>query len=71
MSDTYTSRPGSKNLGGNDQTGQGTGQAKDLAGQAKDLARDVKAKASGLTDEVTRAAKDNASQLGNAAAESS
>ena len=63
MSDTYTSRPDNRNLGGKDMTGQ----AKDLAGQAKDLARDVKAKASSLTDEVTRAAKDNASQLGNAA----
>jgi methyl-accepting chemotaxis protein len=63
MSDTYTPRPDSRNLGGKDMTSQ----AKDLAGQAKDLVRDVKTKASGLTDEVTRAAKDNASQLGNAA----
>ena len=61
MSDTYTPRPDSRNLGGKDMSG------KDLAGQAKDLVRDVKAKASDLTDEVTRAAKDNASQLGDAA----
>ena len=39
----------------------------DLAGKAKDMVRDVKAKASDLTDGVTRAAKDNASQLGDAA----
>ena len=39
----------------------------DLAGKAKDVVRDVKAKASDLTDGVTRAAKDNASQLGDAA----
>ena len=41
----------------------------DLAGKAKDIVRDVKAKASDLTDGVTRAAKDNASQLGDAALE--
>src|SRR5512140_1478820 len=63
MSETYTARPDGKNLGGNDMSG------KDLAGQAKNLVRDVKAKATGLTDEVTRAAKDNASQLGDAAME--
>jgi uncharacterized protein YjbJ (UPF0337 family) len=39
----------------------------DLAGKAKDVVRDVKAKASGLTDDVTRMAKDNAAQLGGAA----
>ena len=39
----------------------------DLAGKDKDVVRDVKAKASDLTDGVTRAAKDNASQLGDAA----
>jgi hypothetical protein len=43
MSDTYTSRPDSRNLGGKDMTGQGSGQANDLAGQAKDVARDFKA----------------------------
>jgi hypothetical protein len=41
----------------------------DLADKAKDIVRDVKAKASDLTDGVTRAAKDNASQLGDAAIE--
>jgi methyl-accepting chemotaxis protein len=51
MSDTYTSRP----------------EGKDLSDKAKDMVRDVKAKASGLTDGVTRAAKDNANQLGDAA----
>ena len=61
MSNTYTARPDGKDMSGKDLSG------KDLAGQAKDLVRDVKAKASGLTDEVTRAAKDNASQLGDAA----
>jgi hypothetical protein len=39
----------------------------DLAGKAKDVVRDVKAKASGLTDDVTRMAKDNAAQMGDAA----
>src|SRR5689334_3555628 len=55
MSDTYTARPdlGDKN--------------KDLAGKAKDIVRDAKAKAADFTDGVTRAAKDNASQLGDAA----
>jgi len=63
MSDTYTARSDAKNLGGKDSAG------KDFAGQAKDLVRDVKAKASGLTEDVTRAAKENASQLGDAAVE--
>lgn len=35
--------------------------------KAKDIVRDIKAKASNLTDGVTSAAKDNASQLGAAA----
>jgi len=39
----------------------------DLTAKAKDIVRDVKAKASNLTDGVTRAAKGNASQLGDAA----
>ena len=39
----------------------------DLAGKAKDVMRDVKGRASGLTDDVTRMAKDNAAQLGDAA----
>jgi len=39
----------------------------DLAGKAKNVVRDVKAKALDLTDDVTRAAKDNAAQLGDAA----
>jgi methyl-accepting chemotaxis protein len=39
----------------------------DLAGKAKNVVREVKAKASDLTDGVTRAAKDNAAQLGDAA----
>jgi hypothetical protein len=41
----------------------------DLAGKAKDIAREVKAKASGLTDDLTRATKDSASQLGDVALE--
>jgi uncharacterized phage infection (PIP) family protein YhgE len=41
--------------------------APDLAEKAKGIVRDVKAKASDLTDGVTRAAKENASQLGDAA----
>jgi hypothetical protein len=61
MSDTFTARPVGNDMSGKDLSG------KDLAGQAKDLVRDVKAKASGLTDEFTRAAKDNVSQLGDAA----
>ena len=39
----------------------------DLAAKAKDVVRDVKAKAADLTDGVTRTAKENASQLGEAA----
>src|SRR4051812_32031184 len=39
----------------------------DLAGRAKDMARDIKAKASDVADNVTRAAKNNASQIGDAA----
>ena len=39
----------------------------DLADKAKDVFRDVRAKATGLTDEVSRMAKDNAAQLGDAA----
>src|SRR5512139_1850181 len=35
--------------------------------QAKDIVRDIKAKASDLTEGVTRVAKDNAAQLGEAA----
>ncbi len=68
MSDIYTAR-----LDGKD-TSSGTlvdkdliGQAKDLTGQAKDLFNDARAKASNVTDSVTRAAKDNASRLGDAA----
>jgi uncharacterized phage infection (PIP) family protein YhgE len=57
MSDTYTARP--------DMAGSKTNP--DMAGKAKDMVRDVKAKASDLTDGVTRLAKDNASQLGDAA----
>jgi uncharacterized protein YjbJ (UPF0337 family) len=41
----------------------------DLAEKAKDMVRDVKEKAVGLTGDVTRAAKDNAVQLGNTARE--
>src|SRR6476660_675946 len=41
----------------------------DLAGKAKDMVRDVKTKASDLSDGVTRAATDSASQLGDAALE--
>ena len=63
MSDTYTARPDGKNMSGKDP------MSKDLAAQAKHVLQDVKAKASGLTDGVTRAAKDNASQLGDAAME--
>jgi len=39
----------------------------DLAGKAKEVVRDVKAKASGVTDDLTRVAKDNAAQLGETA----
>ena len=39
----------------------------DLAAKAKDVVRDVKNKAADLTDGVTRTAKENASQLGEAA----
>ena len=39
----------------------------DLTAKAKDAVRDVKAKAADLTDSVARTAKDNASQLGDAA----
>jgi hypothetical protein len=39
----------------------------DLASQAKNVVRDIKAEASDLTDGVTRAAKDNVAQLGDAA----
>lgn len=39
----------------------------DFASQAKDVVRDVKAKASELTDDVSRLAKDNAAQLSDAA----
>ena len=55
MSDTYTARPEGKDLSG-----------KDLSEKAKDMVRDVKSKASDFTDEVTRAAKTNASQLSDA-----
>ena len=39
----------------------------DLTAKAKDMVRDVKTKAAGLTDEVARSAKENASRLGEAA----
>jgi len=39
----------------------------DLSSKAKDVVRDVKAKAAGMTEDITRAAKDNAAQLGNTA----
>jgi hypothetical protein len=39
----------------------------DLTSKAKDAVRDVKAKAADLTDSVARTAKENASQLGDAA----
>ena len=39
----------------------------DLKSKAKDVVRDVKAKAAGLTDDVTRTAKENAAQFGEAA----
>jgi hypothetical protein len=61
MSDTYTARPDGKDTGAKDFGSQ------DIAGKAKDMVRDVKAKASDLTDGVTRVAKENASQLGDAA----
>jgi uncharacterized protein YjbJ (UPF0337 family) len=53
MSNTYS--------GSTDQTAAG------FASQAKGVARDLKAKAGDVTDSVTRAAKDQASQLGSAA----
>ena len=39
----------------------------DLTGKAKEVVRDVKAKGSGVTDDLTRVAKDNAAQLGETA----
>jgi hypothetical protein len=39
----------------------------DLAGKAKEVVSEVKAKAAGLTDDIARAAKNNAAQLGNTA----
>ena len=39
----------------------------DLTAKAKDAVRDVKTKAADLTDSVTRTARENASQLGDAA----
>jgi hypothetical protein len=65
MSDTYTARPDGKDASGQKSATEFSG--KDFATQAKDMVRDVKAKASDLTDGVTRAAKDNASQIGDAA----
>lgn len=44
-----------------------TSRPTDLAGKAKEVVRDVKAKASGLTDDITQMAKDNAAQFGDAA----
>ena len=44
-----------------------TSRPADFTEKAKDVVRDVKTKASGLADDVTRAAKDNAAQLGDAA----
>jgi len=41
----------------------------DLSGKAKEVVRDVKAKAAGMTEDITKAAKDNAAQLGNSARE--
>jgi methyl-accepting chemotaxis protein len=41
----------------------------DLSGKAKEVVRDVKAKAAGMTGDITQAAKDNAAQLGNSAQE--
>ena len=41
----------------------------DLSGKAKEVVRDVKAKAAGMTEDITKAAKDNAAQLGNSAKE--
>jgi len=55
MTDTYTPRSATP------QT--------DLAGKAKDMVRDVKEKAVGLTDDLTRVAKDNAAQLDDTARE--
>ncbi len=66
MSDTYTARPDGNTPGQTNQDKSGQ-SGKDFVGQAKDIVRDVKAKASDLTDSVTRAAKENASQLGDAA----
>lgn len=53
MSDTYTPRFNN--------------QPSDPAAKAKDMVRDVKQKAAGLTDDLTRVAKDNAAQLGDTA----
>jgi hypothetical protein len=41
----------------------------DLSGKAKEVVRDVKAKAAGMTEDITKATKDNAAQLGNTAKE--
>lgn len=53
MSDTYSPRPDLKDA--------------DLAARAKNIVSDVKAKASDLTEGMTRAAKDTSSQIGDAA----
>jgi hypothetical protein len=44
-----------------------TSSPTDLASKAKEVVRDVKAKTSGLTDDVTKLAKENAAQIGDAA----
>jgi len=63
MSSTYSGRP---DLGS--QAKPDGSQAKpDFASQAKGVARDLKAKATDVTESVTRAAKDQASQLGSTA----
>jgi uncharacterized protein YjbJ (UPF0337 family) len=61
MSDTYTHKQP------NGQEPNSGDRRADFAGQAKEFGRDVKNKASELTDTVTQAAKEQASQLGSAA----
>ena len=59
MTDSYTPQGGT--------VGRSVPGAANLADQAKTLGKDLKAKASELTDSVTRAAKDQAGEIGTAA----
>jgi hypothetical protein len=59
MTDSYKPQGGA--------TEPGASGSANLADQAKTLGKDLKMKASELTDNVTRAAKDQAGEIGNAA----